>query len=58
MVFFAVVARLMRGSSSRSSNIKGYLLQLTKLWEELVEQTAKIMVFKQPRNQKKKQEVI
>ena len=58
MVFFAVVARLMRGTSWRSSNIKGYLLQLTKLWEELVEQTAKIMVLKQPRNQKKKHEVI
>ena len=64
MVFFVVVvvARLMRGTSWRSSNItgklKGYLLQLTKLWEELVDQTAKIMVLKQPRSQKKKLEVI
>ena len=46
MVFFVVLARLMRGTSWRSSNIKGYLLQLAKLWEELVEQTAKIMVLR------------
>ena len=41
-----------------TGKLKGYLLQLTKLWEELVEQTAKIMVLKQRRSQKKKLEVI
>ena len=52
----------MRGTSWRSSKIagklKGYLFQLTKLWQELVEQTTKNMVLKQPRSQKKKLEVI
>ena len=41
-------------TSNLTSELKGYLFQTTKLWEELVVLTAK---FKKPRSQKKKREV-
>ena len=42
-------------SSNTTGKLKGYLFQLTKLWEELVVLTAKL---KKPQSQKMKQEVI